>query len=196
MPKGYRFGIVGADQMDREDRMDREEPSSAPVTKLRGAGVDVDPRRAGWAVAGVCLVAVIATAVVLFVAGVNKNSQATNLQQHGVPVAVTVTGCQGLLGGSGSNAAGYACTGVYHYGGQHFTKTIPGIAFFRTGSVVRGVVVPSDPGLLSTPQAVANQRASWKVFIAPAVLLLVALVGIAIMFRIARRNRPRVEDNR
>jgi hypothetical protein len=182
MPKGYRFGIVGAGQMDRE------ETSSAPVTKLRGAGVDVDPRRAGWVVAVVCLVALIATALVLFAVGANKNSQATNLRNHGVPVAVTVTGCQGLLGGSGSNAAGYACTGTYNYNGHHFTKTIPGTAFFRPGTQVRGVIVPSDPSLLSTPQAVATQRASWRVFIVPAVLLVLALVGIAIMIRIARRK--------
>lgn len=173
--------------------MDREEPSSAPITKLRGAGVDVDPRRAGRIVLIVCLVALIATGIVLVIAGVNKNSQASNLQHHGVPVEVTVTGCQGLLGGSGSNAAGYACTGVYHYEGEHFTKTIPGTAFFRTGSVVRGVVVPSDPGLLSTPQAVASQRASWRVFIVPAVLLLLGIAGIAIAILIPKRSRRRVE---
>ncbi len=181
--------------MDREDQMDREEPSSAPVTKLRGAGVDVDPRRAAWVVAAVCLVALIVTAVVLLVAGMNKNAQATNLQQHGVPVAVTSTGCLGMLGGSGSNAAGYACTGTYTYNGRHFTKPIPGTVLIRPGAVVRGVIVPSDPGLLSTPQAVASQRASWRVFIAPAVLLVLALVGIAVMLRLARRNRG-VKANR
>jgi hypothetical protein len=138
----------------------------------------------------------VATAVVLLVAGVDKNSQATSLQHQGVPVEVTVTGCQGLLGGSGSNAAGYACTGTYSYSDRHFAKTIPGTAFFRVGTVVRGVVVPSDPGLLSTPQAVASQRASWRVFLAPVVLLLVALVAIVMMIRIARRGRQPVEANR
>jgi hypothetical protein len=142
-------------------------------------------------VAGAAVVVVLAVAVVLLVAGLNKNSQASSLRQHGVPVAVTVSGCQGLLGGSGSNAAGYSCQGGYTFDGRAFKAFIPGSALFRPGSVIRGVIVPGDPGLLSTPGQVAAEHASWRVFIAPAVLLVIVLLGTAILVRTTRRNRAR-----
>jgi len=102
------------------------ESPDRPVTTLRGAGVDVDPRRAVRLVLAVCLVAATVVAVLLLVAGVNKNTQATSLHDHGVPVSVTVSGCLGLLGGSGSNPAGYACKGSYAFNGHQYMRAIPG----------------------------------------------------------------------
>ncbi len=144
------------------------ESPDRPVTTLRGASVDVDPRRALRVVIAVCLVALTLVAVVLLVAGANKNAQSISLHDHGVPVSVTVTGCLGLLGGSGSNGAGYACKGSYTFDGHRYLQAIPGTTLLHPGDVVQGVIVPTDPGLLSTPAAVAGQQASWRVFIAPA----------------------------
>ena len=62
------------------------ESDDRPVTILRGAGVDVDPRRALRLVVGVGLVAITVLAVVLLLAGMKKNSQAVDLHEHGVPV--------------------------------------------------------------------------------------------------------------
>jgi len=163
------------------------ESPDRPVTTLRGAGVDVDPRRALGLVVGACLAAVTVIAVVLLAAGVDKNSQAVSLRDHGVPVPVTVSGCQGLLGGSGSNPAGYACKGSYTFHGHRYVQAIPGNALHTPGSVIQGVIVPSDPWLLSTPAAVAAEQASWRVFIAPAILL--AVVVVAVGFLLARRLR-------
>jgi hypothetical protein len=154
------------------------------VTKLRGAGVDIDPRRAGRAVVAVCLLALAVVAVILLIAGLEKNAQSDSLHKHGVPVAVTVDSCLGLLGGSGSNPAGYACKGTYTFGGHLYRQNIPGAGELRAGTVIRGIIVPTDPGLLSTPALVADQHASWRVFIAPVILLVVlALAGGALLFR-------------
>jgi hypothetical protein len=57
--------------------------------------------------------------------------------------------------------------------------------------VVRGVIVPSDPGLLSTPGEVADERASWNVFIAPVVLFVMALGVLAVLVRTSRRTQAR-----
>ena len=133
--------------------------------------MEVDPRRALRLVVGVCLLALTVVAVVLLVAGAKKNSQAVSLHDHGVPVSVTVSGCIGLLGGSGSNAAGYACKGSYTFDGHRYEQAIPGTALRHPGQVIDGVIVPGDPALLSTPAAVAVQQASWRVFIAPVILL-------------------------
>lgn len=133
-----------------------------------------------------CLVALAVTAVILLVAGLQKNAQANRLQQHGVPVTVAVTGCSGLLGGSGSNGAGYACKGTYSFDGRRYERSIPGDGLHQAGSVVRGVIVADDPGLLSTPAMIARQPASWSVFVVPAVLfgvLAVALVTVAVRRR-------------
>jgi hypothetical protein len=162
-----------------------------PVTTLRGARVDVDPRRAGQLVLGAVLVALAVVAVVLLVAGVQKNAQADALEHHGVAVEVKVSGCSGLLGGSGSNAAGYRCQGSYTFAGRHYERDIPGNVLIAPGTIIRGVVTPGDPGLISTPALVAAQRSSWRVYLAPAILfaaLAIALVAVVLLRRRARRT--------
>ena len=160
-----------------------------PVTTLRGATVDVDPHRAVQLVLGACLVGLTVAAVVLLVSGIQKNAHTASLQNHGVPVPVTVSGCLGLLGGSGSNAAGYACKGTYTYDGHRYQQAIPGDALLHAGAVIRGVIVPSDPRLLSTPAAVAAQRTSWRVYLAPAILFGILVVASGALL-LARRRRP------
>ena len=166
------------------------ESPDRPVTTLRGASVDVDPRRALRLVLAVCLVALTLVAIVLLVAGSNKNAQSVSLHDHGVPVSVSVTGCLGLLGGSGSNPAGYACKGSYTFDGHRYLRAIPGTTLLHPGDVIQGVIVPTDPGLLSTPAAVAGQQASWRVFIAPAILLAIVVVALGVLLVKRRRQVP------
>ena len=165
--------------------------SDGPVTTLRGAGVDVDPRRAAHVVVSTCLVALAVVAVILLVSGIRKNAHDASLQNHGVPVSVTVSGCLGLLGGSGSNAAGYACKGTYTFDGRHYQQAIPGDALLHAGSVIHGVIVPGDPRLLSTPATVATQQPSWKVYIAPAILFGILVVALVVMVLASRHRRER-----
>jgi len=157
------------------------------LAPLRGAGVDVDTRRAAQAVIAVSLAGLAVLTVVLFVAGFQKNAQQSSLAARGVPVTVTVTSCLAEMGGSGSNQAGYACTGTYTVDGRRYTESIPGNDLHTAGSTVRGVTVPGDPALLSTPDIVRAQHASWTVFIAPTALLVV-LVGFAVLLLARRRS--------
>jgi hypothetical protein len=160
-----------------------------PVTTLRGAGVDVDPHRATQLIVGTCLVALAVVAVILLVSGIRKNAHDASLQDHGVPVSVTVSGCLGLLGGSGSNAAGYACKGSYTYDGLRYQQAIPGDALLHAGTVIRGVIVSSDPRLLSTPAAVAAQHSSWRVYLAPAILFGILVVASGALLLARRHHR-------
>jgi len=159
------------------------------VSTLRGAGVDVDVRKIRRVVGGACLVALAVLVAVLFVAGADKNAQITSLRRHGVAVRVTVTGCLGLLGGSGSNAAGYACKGTFTLGGHRYEEAIPGNALHPPGARIRAVAVPGNPPLLSTTRAVESQQASWRVFILPTVLLVVLLLLVGALV-LRRRRRP------
>lgn len=163
----------------------------ARVGTLRGAGVgEIDRRRLRTVLGWVCAVGLSAAVAVLSVAGVRKNAQITSLRAHGVPALVTVSGCMGQLGGSGSNPVGYACRGAFTLGGRRYDDAIPGNADRPPGTTLHGVTLRSDPGLLSTPALVASERPSAQVFVLPALLcvLLVALTGTTLL--VGRRPGP------
>jgi len=173
-------------------------PSANPVSEagervapLRGAGVQIDGRRVAAVLVGIVLVTLAVLVVVFTVVGLDKNHQIDQLRNHGVPVDVTVTSCQGLLGGSGSNAAGYACRGTYTLGGHRYNEQLPGTALHAPGTVIRAVAVPGDPALVSPVSVVDSEHASATVFILPAVLfvLLVAVLAVVLL----RRRKP-VDD--
>jgi hypothetical protein len=169
---------------DAETKTGKIDPSDQPVMALRGAGVEVNARHVGRVVVALCLVALAVLTVILFQAGVDKNAQITSLRQHGVAVEVTVSGCLGMMGGSGSNLVGYECRGTFTIDGHRYNDAIPGTALHAPRSTIRGITVPGDPALLSTPDAVATQHSSWKVFILPTILLVVlVLLIIAIVLR-------------
>jgi len=162
--------------------------SDQPVSTLRGATVQVDVRKAAQVALGLVLVTLAVLVVVFVVVGIDKNRQINQLRQHGVPVTFTVSNCQGLLGGSGSNGAGYACRGAYQLGGRAYDEPLPGTALFAPGAAVRAVAVPGDPGLVSPVSIVDNEHASWEVFIMPgALFVLLVLVGVAVV--LAKRRR-------
>jgi len=165
--------------------------SRESLTTLRGAGVDVDVGRVVRVLVGLVAVTLAVLVVILFVAGVHRNNQITELHQRGVAVEVRVSGCLGLLGGSGSNAAGYQCRGSYALDGHTYNEAIPGDTLHPPGTKLRAVAVPGDPALLATAGAVAAEHASGRVFILPAVLLvvLVALAGAVVVTTRRRRTR-------
>ncbi len=151
----------------------------------------MDTRAVARVAVGLLLVGLTALVVVLFVAGAQKNGEITRLHQHGVAVTITSSGCRGLLGGSGSNAAGYACRGSFTLDGRRYNENIPGNTLRPPGTVIRGVSVPGDPALVTTETILAAEQASWRVYIVPTVLLIV-LVGLVLLAGAAvRRGRRR-----
>jgi hypothetical protein len=160
-----------------------------PLTTLRGASVGVDVRVVARVAVVVCLTALAVTAVVLFLAGLHKNDQINRLRNQGVHVVLTVSGCQGLMGGSGSNLVGYQCSGVFDLGGHRYTEPIPGNTFYSPGTAVQGVAVPGDPALLSTAAALTTEHTSGKVFILPGALLAVLALTIGTLYVWRRRGR-------
>ena len=166
---------------------DGEGHAEQPVATLRGATVDVDIRRTGQVVVAVALLGLTVIGVILLIAGIRSNDQANALRHRGVPVTVTVTGCLELMGGTGSQGAGYSCTGTYALDGRQYRQEIPGITFHAVGSSVAGVADPGDPKLLSTPAQLAHQHASWRVFLLPAILLLVVAVVTGLL--LLRRSK-------
>ena len=135
-----------------------------------------------------CFAPLAVLVVVFYVAAFHSNAQITSLKQRGVPVEITVTNCLGLLGGSGSNPAGYSCTGTISVDNHRYDVNVPGDALHAPGSRLKAISVPGDPALVSTVHAVATESASWHAFILPTSLLVVfVLLGGVLIFRRRRR---------
>jgi hypothetical protein len=160
-----------------------------PLTSLRAGSVDIDARRIGRAIGVLLLAALVVVAIVLAVAGAQKNNQINQLRHHGVPVTITVSSCQGLLGGSGSNAAGYTCRGTFTAAGHRYTEGIPGNTLYPPGSTIRAVRVPGDPALVTPLTVLATEQASWRVYLLPAVLLVAAALLVRLLLYSRRRTR-------
>ncbi len=167
------------------------------MAPLRGADVQIDGRYVAAIVVGIVLVTLAVLVVVFALIGIHKNRQINNLHDRGVPVVVTVTSCQGLLGGSGSNGAGYSCRGTYELGGHGHNELLPGTAFHAPGATVPSVAVPGDPALVSPVSILDSEHASDSVYVVPGVLLviLVAIVGVLMFWRrdvlmVWRRKEP------
>jgi hypothetical protein len=151
----------------------------------------MDVRRVGRVVLVLALAALASAAVIEFVAGAHKNSQITELRHDGVPVPFRVSGCLGQLGGSGSNAAGYSCTGTYRLDGHLWHEPIPGNTLLAPGQVLPAVAVPGDPALVTTTAILRGEQASWRVYILPTVLVILFMGAVtALLWRRARRRRP------
>ena len=146
------------------------------------------PRKVGQVAVGFCLVALAVLIVVFTVAGVHKNSQISGLRNDGVPVTVTVTTCYGLMGGSGSNAAGYSCSGSFTIHGSRYTESLPGTAFHRIGSTVAATVVPNDPALVSPNSILKSEHTSLNVYLLPLILFVVLVLLVALIVLVRRRR--------
>jgi hypothetical protein len=163
------------------------------VAPLRGAGVQIDGRRVAQVVLGIVLVTLAVLAVLFTVIGIHNNRQTNELHDQGVPVTVTVTSCQALIAGSGSNVAGFSCAGSYELDGHRYDELLPGTAEHAPGDMIRAVAVPTDPTLVSPVSVIDNEHASDSVFILPAVLLVV-FVAIVVVLLLRRRHSTRPED--
>ena len=137
----------------------------------------VDSRRVAQVALGIVLGTLAVLGVVFTVVGIHTNQQIDRLHNQGVPVTFTVTGCLGLLGGSGSNAAGYSCRGTYSARRPPLQRaTSRATRSTGPGSTVAAIAVPGDPALVSPAAIVNTEHSSASVFVLPAVLAASVLV--------------------
>jgi hypothetical protein len=172
---------------------ERQRPTpDARVTPLRGAAA-VSVGRTFWLVAGALVLAVFAAALVLsFISVASNNARIDRMKSSGIPVNVSVTGCDGNLGGSGSNGAGYTCRGVYKVGDVTYHEDIGSMTTFAaTGTVVRAVADPSHRGTVELSAALATSKASGGAYVRPGLLTLVFVVLTLLFTRVAQRSRSR-----
>ena len=151
--------------------------------------MQIDGRRVARVLVGVVLVTLAVLVVVFTIVGVHQNQQDDRLHNDGVPVTFKVGGCLGLLGGSGSNAAGYSCRGSYTLDGHRYDERLPGNDFHRPGSTVPAIAVPGDPALVSPTTMVETEHSSAGVYVVPAILLVILLLLVGLLIVLRRRQQ-------
>jgi len=166
----------------------------AAVSTRHGVGTRIGRSGVGRVLAGLALLALATAVALLFAAAAQKNGQITELHHEGVDVDITVTGCLGQIGGSGSNPVGYTCSGSFTLGGHRYTERIPGDVLRRPGSSLAGVAVPGDPALVTTAAALDGEHASARVYLLPSVLAVVLVAALVVVIAMLRRRRSATEQ--
>ena len=168
--------------------------TTEPATYIRArAGAEVDSRQVIRGLTVFCALVLASVVIATTVGAVHQDSNQTRLQRHGVPVNVTVTGCEGVSSGIGQALIYDICRGSYTFDGHRYNAVIGGNrAAHPVGQSLRAVTVPGDPALISTATAAARKFSPWTPFITPIVLTVVgsALIMFLILWS-RRRTRHR-----
>lgn len=164
-------------------------------THMRGVRVvAVDTFRVVQVLVVVVLVALLAVAVALAASAASQNSRLDQLQHQGVPVEMTVIGCQAISSGIGMSVDHWECRGTYGLGGHRYNEVIGGSrAHLRDGQSVRAVAVPGHPTLVSTTTNASQNRSTWTPYITPVILTLLSVTGL-VGLMLWRKRRPRSND--
>jgi hypothetical protein len=165
-------------------------PDSTPedIGHLRGVRVaEVDPGRVIRVIALVIVLALAVAAVILAFSAARDNARLSKLQDHGVSVEATVTGCSAISSGVGMGTEYWECRGTYSLDGHHYNQVIRGSrAHLNPGQTVQAVAVPGDPSLLSTVAAAAHRHSAWPAYLGPIILGAVAVIiglGVVLWWR-------------
>ena len=180
-------GHIGSRRMARARRYAMSSPA-APTSSLRGAPVAGDGRRLGRIVAWVLVAGIIIIGVVMVGAKVVDNDRAVRLHSSGIPVSARVTYCLGQLGGSGTNAVGFACKATYKVAGTTYNEPVGGMSTFAPpGSTMAGVVDPQNHTVLVTKASASSTTSTTAGLLFP-VLVIVAGIVLAGILLVTRRR--------
>ena len=168
---------------------------AASTTSLRGARVAGDGRRLGRIVAWVLVAGMIVLGVVMVGAKIADNDRAVRLHTSGIPVSARVTYCLGQLGGSGTNAVGFACKATYKVADTTYNEPVGGMSTFaRPGSTVAGVVDPQNHTVLVTKASASSTTSTTAGLLFPALVILAGVVLAGILLATRRRGADEAEE--
>jgi hypothetical protein len=153
-----------------------------------GGGVQVNAGRLVRYLGILGVLVLIALSVATAVSTAHQNSRAGQLQKHGVPVDVKVTGCTGVSSGIAQAIQYYQCRGTYSVDGQHYNEVIGGVrSALPSGQAVPAVAARGNPALVTTVGAA--KKGSYAVPIVLGALALVLIIGLLVWPR--RRTSTR-----
>ena len=171
-------------------------PTESPTEDLayvRGVRVDsTDTRRVVRVLVAVVLVSLTVLTAALLVVTAKDNSGSSELRHQGVPVAMTVSSCEGVGSGIGDGIQYWVCRGTYSLGGSVYNEVIRGSrAYLPDGEQIDAVAVPGKPSLVAIAASLKGHRSSWTAFVTPMILggvVLTSLVAIALWQRRSARK--------
>jgi hypothetical protein len=175
----------------------RSDTPPEEINHLRGVRVArVESGRVIRAVAVVVIVALVVAAAAVAASAAHEHARASKLQQHGVPVTATVSGCTGISSGIAMAIEYWECRGTYQLDGHRYNEVIRGSrARLDPGQTVQAVAVPGEPQLLSTAAAAAHRHSPWPSYVTSIILGAVALILVGLLVRWSRRRpRPKTSD--
>lgn len=164
----------------------------------RGGSVEVKhPRRLGRIILGVTLAAFTVLVVVLFVQAHAHDEEISTLQQHGVPVNVTIKSCDIQQAGTGGTPSNYfICRGSFVLNGKTYTKVILNDQHVQyEGAHLAATVNPKNTNAIYPTSVVRQGTSAWYSG-TPLILLIILLVALGLVawwgFR-TRGTSPAVE---
>lgn len=176
-------------QSPREQRREKPSTTRDSVAPLRGAAPGLTRARIWIVAASACLLLLAVAIAASFISASRDNARLERLHSQGIAVNVTVSDCRGNLGGSGSNSVDYTCHGDYRVGATTYHEVIGAMTTFAlAGSVVRGVIDPSQHGYVTLASALEHTTPSSSVYIVPGLLALALSALTFALWRVARRR--------
>lgn|GEM_PF-2885912 len=171
--------------------MDEETPVYAPHS---GSSTTDQFEGHGWSKRRLVLLGTYVLCALLlvsvFFATVTNQQRIERMHNNGIPARAIVTSCTGQIGGSGSNSAGYVCTGTYSVQHHRYEGVIGGLISLRSpGSVVGIVVDPDNLGSCETASLARSQRDSGLAYALPGTLT-VLLLGCFLAPTLRKRLSP------
>ncbi len=163
---------------------------STDAPRLRGATVNPrgGPRPGTWRLFVVLVIVVMDFFNVL--SWHNDNQRYQRLSAHGIATTIKIGNCTGNLGGSGSNGAGFTCTGTYLVRGQTKTETVAAQStFLAPGSSLPGIVDPANTNFVIASAGLPTLQTS-DVALWPSVLSLFPIGVMVLVWRRQRAGKP------
>jgi hypothetical protein len=166
---------------------DRAEESTASYVR-GGAGLPASTGRVLRVVLYAILISLVGVTIGLGIEAAHHQSRSQRLHDHGVAVTITVTGCLGLVSGTGITPTNYICHGSFALDGQRYDEAIHGSpGLLKIGHHVAGEDDAASPSDLTLADMVGPVPSTWQIYADTIWLAIAALVIAAVGFWLLRR---------
>jgi hypothetical protein len=166
-------------------------PEDAPSYVRGGAGLPTSTGRVLRVVLATIVLSLVGVTIGLGIEAAHHQSRTQRLHDHGVPVSITVTGCLGLVSGTGITPSTYICHGSFTLDGRSYDESIhdsPNL--LKVGHHVAGVDDAGTPSDLTLAGSVGSAQSTWQIY-ANTIWLAIASLVVAGIGVLLLRRAPR-----
>jgi hypothetical protein len=143
----------------------RNEAPDAATYVRGGAGLPASTGRVLRVALYAIVISLVGVTIGLGIVGAHHQSRSQRLRAHGVPVTITVTGCLGLVSGTGITPSNYICHGSFTLDGHHYDEVIHGSpTVLRTGQRLAGVDDAGSPSDLTLAGKAGSAQSTWQIY--------------------------------